>query len=172
MLRINVELGTPENRNLRGLGCVHSTFLKTSHFMTNVTRNICYGPRLYRFSETLRLHTKLGLLCRAHQIECTYPGTLLASSGQENGRALGSDRHPHIVRIGISISRCICVPFHKLLSLQSSAELIRYSISAIFCEMAVTTPSWAWCIQTAKRDKFLIHWLAIGGLKSRKHRHQ
>jgi hypothetical protein len=56
-----------------------------------------YGPRLYRFSETLRLHTKLGLLCRAHQIECTYPETLLASSGQENWRALGSDRHPHIV---------------------------------------------------------------------------
>ena len=43
----------------------------------------------------------------AHQIECTYPETLLASRGQENWRALGSDRHPHIVRIGISISRCI-----------------------------------------------------------------
>jgi hypothetical protein len=43
-----------------------------------------YGPRLYRFSKTLRLHTKLGLLCRAHQIDCTYPETLLASSGQEN----------------------------------------------------------------------------------------
>jgi hypothetical protein len=66
-----------------------------------------YGPRLYRFSQTLRLHTKLGLLCRAHQIECTHPETLLASSGQENWRALGSDRHPHIVRIGIRISRCI-----------------------------------------------------------------
>ena len=66
----------------------------------------------------------------------------------------------------------VFLPFYKLLSLQSSAELIRYSISAIFCEMAVTTPSWAWCIQTAKPDKFLIHWLAIGGLKSRKHRHR
>jgi len=42
----------------------------------------------------------------AHQIECTYPETLLASRGQEYGSALGSDRHPYVVRIGIGISRC------------------------------------------------------------------
>ena len=36
-----------------------------------------------------------------------YPETLLASSGQEYWRALGSDRHPHIVRISISISRSL-----------------------------------------------------------------
>jgi hypothetical protein len=55
------------------------------------------GPKLYRFSEALRLHTQLCLLCRAHQVECAYPETLLASSRQEYGRALGSDRYPYIV---------------------------------------------------------------------------
>jgi len=48
-----------------------------------------------------------GLLCCAHPIECSYPETLLASRGQEYWRALGSDHHPHIVRIGISLSRRI-----------------------------------------------------------------
>jgi len=57
--------------------------------------------------QRLFVFTQLGLLCRAHQIECTDPETLLPCSGQEYGGALGSDRHPHIVRIGISISRCI-----------------------------------------------------------------
>jgi hypothetical protein len=32
MLRINVELGTPANRNLRGPWRAHSTFLETSHY--------------------------------------------------------------------------------------------------------------------------------------------
>jgi hypothetical protein len=50
-------------------------------------------------SEALRLHTQLGVLCCTHQIDCSYSETLLASSGQEYRRALGPDRHPHILRI-------------------------------------------------------------------------
>ncbi len=61
-------------------------------------------------------------------------------------------QEPHYPALPASTSR-VSLPFYKLLSLQSSAELIRCSISAIFSEMAETTPSWAWCIQAAKRGQ-------------------
>src|SRR5712691_11926499 len=64
------------------------------------------GPGLHRFSAALRLYAQLGLLCRAYQIECASPTTLLASGGQEHGRALGSDRHSDILRIGLGVSGC------------------------------------------------------------------
>ena len=58
------------------------------------------------FPEALRLYAQLGLLCRAHQVECASATTLLASRGQEHGRALGSDRHSDILRISLGVPRC------------------------------------------------------------------
>src|SRR5713226_5386518 len=96
----------PSKPQLTGPWRAHSTFLETSHSITNVRNNICDGPGLHRFSEALRLYAQLRLLCRAHQIECASPTALLACSGQEHGRALGSDRHSDILRIGLGVSRC------------------------------------------------------------------
>lgn len=58
------------------------------------------------FSEALRLYAQLGLLCRAHQVERAAPTALLASGGQDHGRALGSDGDSVVVRIGLGVSRC------------------------------------------------------------------
>jgi hypothetical protein len=65
-----------------------------------------YVMGLHRFSEALRLYTQLGLLRRARQVERVAPTTLLASGGQEHGRALGSDSDSDILRIRLSVSRC------------------------------------------------------------------
>ena len=56
------------------------------------------------FERLFVLHAQLGLLRGAHQVERLAPAALLASGGQEHRRALGSDRHSDVLRVGLGVS--------------------------------------------------------------------